>query len=265
VSIETPDDAAPADAVEPDAGGGATARTRRNLPVWQESILLLVVAVLLAVVLKALFVQAFYIPSASMEPGLQENDRILVEKPSYWFGHGPSRGDVIVFKDPGDWLSPDEEGKVTGVRELLSKVGLYPAGGHLVKRVIGVGGDTVTCCTEQGQIEVNGYPLDESSYIVNGGKGLPCDGPMIASCSWSSGVIPKGSVFVMGDNRDNSADSTVHLCLPNETDCTKNPFVSDDLVVGKVFAVVWPHKHWDWLTRPSDFDHVPAPQPAPAG
>lgn len=259
MSTEEPDDAgtsSPSDPVD-------TGERRRHLPVWQESILLLVLALVLAVVLKALFVQAFYIPSASMEPGLRLNDRILVEKPSYWFGNGPSRGDVVVFKDPGNWLSANEQDTVSGFKAVLAKVGLYPAGGHLVKRVIGIGGDTVTCCDSQGRIMVNGYPLDESSYLVDGGKGLPCNGPMIASCSWSSGVIPQGSIFVMGDNRSDSADSSFHLCLPNETDCTKNPFISDDLVVGKVFAVVWPHQHWDWITRPDDFSHVPAPQPAP--
>jgi signal peptidase I len=231
--------------------------------VWQETILLLVVAVLLAVLLKALFVQAFYIPSGSMEPGLQVNDKILVEKPSYWFGSQPSRGDVIVFKDPGGWLPPGEDQKATGFRGALAAIGLYPTGGHLVKRVIGVGGDTVKCCDSQGRIEVNGYPLNEQSYVKNGGQGLPCFAPMrtdsSGGCAHWSETVPQGSVFVMGDNRGDSADSTVHLCLSNETDCTKNPFISDKLIVGKVFAVVWPRSHWDWLTDPADFEDVPAP------
>ncbi len=79
-------------------------RKKRHLPVWQETLLLLAVAVVLAVVIKALFVQAFYIPSESMEPGLVKNDRILVQKVSYWFGGTPERGDVVVFKDPDNWL-----------------------------------------------------------------------------------------------------------------------------------------------------------------
>ncbi len=86
-----------------------TSKTKKkHLPVWQETILLLGIALVLAIVIKALFVQAFYIPSESMEPGLVKNDRILVEKPSYWFGNGPQRGDVVVFKDPGGWLNEEE-------------------------------------------------------------------------------------------------------------------------------------------------------------
>src|SRR6478736_3173026 len=90
-SVDVPDRSAPE---EP----------KHHLPLWQETLLLLTIAIVLAVVIKAFFVQAFYIPSESMEPGLVKNDRILVEKPSYWFGGTPERGDVIVFEDPGDWL-----------------------------------------------------------------------------------------------------------------------------------------------------------------
>ena len=83
-------------------------KQKKHLPLWQETILLLVVALGLAILIKAILVQAFYIPSESMEPGLVRNDRILVEKVSYWFGGSPERGDVVVFKDPGDWLNSAE-------------------------------------------------------------------------------------------------------------------------------------------------------------
>ena len=83
-------------------------KQKKHLPLWQETILLLVVALGLAILIKAILVQAFYIPSESMEPGLVRNDRILVEKVSYWFGGSPERGDVVVFKDPGGWLSGAE-------------------------------------------------------------------------------------------------------------------------------------------------------------
>src|SRR6478736_2038999 len=120
---------------------------KKHLPLWQETILLLAIAIVLAIVIKALFVQAFYIPSESMEPGLVKNDKILVQKVSYWFGGGPKRGDVVVFKDPGGWLPPeDAAGPTNAVGKVMSKVGLYPSGGHLVKRVIGVAGDTIVCC-----------------------------------------------------------------------------------------------------------------------
>ena len=111
----TPEDRDQTATVVPDeeAAGSRSSRSRRgkkkkHLPLWQETILLLGIALVLAVVIKALFVQAFYIPSESMEPGLVKNDRILVQKVSYWFGGSPERGDVVVFKDPGGWLSPAE-------------------------------------------------------------------------------------------------------------------------------------------------------------
>ena len=108
---------------------------------------------MLAVVIKSFFAQAFYVPSKSMEPGLIKNDRILVEKPSYWFGGSPQRGDVVVFADPGGWLpEADDAGPSSLVGKALVKIGLYPAGGHLVKRVIGVAGDTIHCCNKQGQL-----------------------------------------------------------------------------------------------------------------
>jgi signal peptidase I len=239
-------------------GAGETAGPRRRLPVWQESLLLVTAAVVLAVVLKALFVQAFYIPSASMEPGLVENDRILVQKVSYWFGGSPSRGDVVVFADPGGWLGNTADDQDNPVTDLLSTVGLYPEGGHLVKRVIGVEGDVVTCCDEQGRILVNGKPLDEDGYIAPRGPGVACNGPMIpCNPGWTAGPVPAGKVFVMGDNRDDSADSTVHLCLPDEVDCTRDPYVDVDLVVGKVFAVAWPLGHLGFVGDPQTLSDVP--------
>ncbi|MCR6031790.1 signal peptidase I [Nocardioides sp. zg-579] len=233
-------------------------KKRKHLPVWQETILLLGIALVLAVVIKALFVQAFYIPSESMEPGLVENDRILVQKPSYWFGE-PQRGDVVVFEDPGSWLSDAEQGEPTnGLTSLMAKIGLYPTGGHLVKRVIGVEGDTITCCDKKGRISVNGKPLNEEGYVQQE-KGIDCRGPMTGNCSWSAGPVPEGHLFVMGDNRGHSADSSAHLCLPQETDCTKNPYVPVDSVVGKVFVLLWPTDRFEWVGRPDAFANVPDP------
>ena len=119
--------------------------------------LLLAFAILLALVVKTFFVQSFYIPSESMEPGLIVNDRILVQKPSYWGSGGPQRGDVIVFDDPGGWLNGLESAQpMSLLARGLAKIGLYPTGGHLVKRVIGVAGDTIECCDDQGRLMVNG-------------------------------------------------------------------------------------------------------------
>ncbi|HEX3929708.1 MAG TPA: signal peptidase I [Nocardioides sp.] len=248
---------------EPSAPSG-----KKHLPLWQETILLLAIAILLAVVIKAFFVQAFYIPSESMEPGLVKNDRILVEKTSYWLGGTPQRGDVVVFKDPGGWLSEEEDaGPSNPLGKLMAKVGLYPSGGHLVKRVIGVAGDTVHCCDKKGRILVNGHPLDEDTYIKRT-LGMPCNGPMTTTCNWTAGPVPKGTVFVMGDNRDNSDDSTMHLCAGGtvkSTDCTADPYVPVSDVVGKVFVLLWPRNRFRFLHRPADFAGIPAPSSASSG
>jgi signal peptidase I len=226
---------------------------KKHLPWWQETILLLVVALGLAALIKAVLVQAFYIPSESMEPGLVANDRILVQKVSYWFGGTPQRGDVVVFEDPGDWLPQGSVGPPNAVTQLMAKIGLYPSGGHLVKRVIGVAGDTIRCCDRQGRITVNGYPLEEHGYARKGGG--KCFGPMIG-CHWKAGPVPEGTIFVMGDNRNNSADSSFHLCRDSECD-PEEGFVPVDLVVGKVLVVLWPRAHFGWLSRPEIFDDVP--------
>lgn len=218
----------------------------------------MLVAVVLAVGVKTFFVQAFYIPSGSMEPGLQVNDRILVEKPSYWFGHGPSRGDIIVFKDPGGWLTAADDAKPSGpMATVLAKIGLYPTGGHLVKRVIGVAGDKVVCCDAEGRISVNGTPLDEDGYIA---PQSACNGPMAGCKGWSA-TVPSGKLFVMGDNRSESADSSYHLCTADQAaSCNpQNAFVPVSDVVGKVFSLVWPAGDAKWIKRPADFSKVASP------
>jgi signal peptidase I len=232
---------------------------RPHIPIWQETLILLVIAVVLAVVLKAFFVQAFYIPSESMEPGLVKNDRILVQKVSYWGGGSPQRGDVVVFKDPGGWLGPEDvKGPANALTKALAKIGLFPSGGHLVKRVVGVAGDTIVCCDEKGRISVNGVAVDEKDYALPGEIDQhDCLGPMTGNCSWTVGPVPKGTVFVMGDNRAHSADSTVHMCVDGETECTKNPYVDVDLVVGKVFALVWPLSRFGGGDGTDAFDKVP--------
>ncbi|MCZ4498724.1 MAG: lepB [Marmoricola sp.] len=231
-----------------------TVRAAPRIRGWQEAALLVGTAIVLALLIKTFFVQAFYIPSESMEPGFVKNDRILVQKVSYWGGGTPRRGDIIVFKDPGGWL--DGSGGTTNpFTSALTRIGLYPAGGHLVKRVIGVAGDTITCCDAKGRVSVNGVPLDEGAYIAPQKR---CNGPMTGDCRWSSGPVPKGSVFVMGDNRDHSADSTVHLCLPKQPGCEPGAeFVSTDLVVGKVSALFWPLSRFHLLHRPNSFSAVP--------
>jgi signal peptidase I len=204
---------------------------------------LLAIALVLAVVVKAFFVQAFYIPSASMHDTLVENDRILVQKVSYWGSGGPHRGDVVVFSDPGGWLGAAETRPPGNpLTRVLETVGLYPAGGHLVKRVIGVGGDEVRCCDARGRITVNGVPLDERPYLPPGEKPSLIDFDV---------KVQKGYVWVQGDNRSDSADSRVHLGDPGGGQ------VPVDDLVGKVFAVVWPLGHAKTLRTPATFRSVP--------
>ena len=232
---------------------------KKHLPIWQESILLLGVALVLAIVIKAFFVQAFWIPSESIEPGLVFNDRILVQKWSYWGSGTPQRGDVVVFQDPGGWLTASETSDPGPVQSVLEKVGLYPSGGHLVKRVIGVAGDTVRCCDQEGRVLVNGIPLDEDTYVRND---APCNGPMPSGCerNWTAGPIPDGSLFVMGDHRDQSADSSFRLCRPQAVGCVAGrEFVPVDLVVGKVFVLVWPQDRFGRITRPATFEDLTEP------
>ncbi|MDX6323994.1 MAG: signal peptidase [Nocardioidaceae bacterium] len=226
---------------EPRSGTSA-ARASRHLPFWLELVLLLVLALALAVGIKALLVQAFYIPSGSMNNTLVFNDRILVEKVSYWGSASPQRGDVVVFSDPGGWLDESESPHAQNlVARALELVGLFPTGGHLVKRVIGIGGDTVACCDQHGRVTVNGTPLHEQSYLAPGQR------PSLITFREK---VPPGYLWVMGDNRSESADSRVHLGDPG------GGFVPVDDVVGKVFSVIWPLKHFTFVSRPATFQAV---------
>ena len=219
-----------------------TARATRPLPFWQELIVLLTIALLLAVGIKALFVQAFYIPSGSMKNTLVLQDRILVEKVSYWGSASPQRGDIVVFSDPGGWLDEEESPQPSNVvAKALELVGLFPTGGHLVKRVIGVGGDRVMCCDKQGHVRVDGTPLQERAYLKPGER------PSTISFDVK---VPQGYLWVMGDNRSASADSRLHLGDPG------GGFVPVEDVVGKVFAVVWPLSHLTLVHRPATFARV---------
>ena len=224
------------------AGSSGRSSQHRHMPFWQELALLLSIALVLAIGIKALFVQAFYIPSGSMNDTLVFNDRILVQKVSYWGSASPQRGDIVVFGDPGGWL---DDATAPQPRNALAKglevFGLFPTGGHLVKRVIGVGGDTVACCDKRGRVTVNGTALHEQDYLAAGER---------PSAITFEQKVPEGHLWVMGDNRSESADSRVHLGDPG------GGFVPEENVVGKVFSVVWPLSHLKVLDRPDTFEAV---------
>ena len=220
------------------SGEAAEPSKRRSMPLWLETVLLLVVALVVSAVVKTFFMQMFFVPSGSMRPLLTNDDRILVQKVSYWGDGEVERGDVVVFADPGErWLGP-AIGEPTAMQSALARIGLYPTGGHLVKRVIGVGGDRVKCCDQRGRVRVNGVPLEEEDYLEGDAK--PSERRFDVE-------VPEGRIWVMGDNRPDSEDSRFHQDLPG------GGSVPQSAVVGKVWGVVWPLDRFELLETPVTF------------
>lgn len=240
-------DAHPADPGPEERAHGARASTRR-LPLWMDTLVTMLVALLIAVLVKTFLVQPFYIPSASMNPTLLNDDKILVSKltPGVFDLH---RGDVIVFEDPADWIPGDATENPTPrvrVMMVLSMVGLAPdpSQDHLVKRLIGLPGDHVECAAKDGPLTVNGVELDEP-YINH--ETSPCQVAFDIT-------VPEGKVWVMGDNRHASADSAFHESQGEE------PFVDVDDVTGRAEVVFWPASRWSGLGDGRDaFADVPDP------
>ncbi|WP_402467752.1 signal peptidase I [Isoptericola aurantiacus] len=231
---------------------GSTQRSggRRSLGLLRETAIIVVSALVLSWLIKTFLVQAFYIPSSSMEDTLQVGDRVMVSRlvPDALDVH---RGDIVVFKDPGGWLPPYEapdDGPVgNAVRDVATFVGLLPqdTGEHLIKRVIGLPGDTVECCDAEGRLSVNGVAIDESEYLAAGA---------VPSQVAFDTTVPADMLFVMGDNRQNSQDSRFNTGKPG------GGFVPLDNVVGSTFVIVWPFADATVLRNPGDvFAEVPEP------
>jgi signal peptidase I len=203
---------------------------KRRGSFWRELPILLGVAVLVAVLVRAFVLQTFYIPSPSMEHTLNILDRVLVNKLVYDF-RDPHRGEIVVFKAPADWRSG-------------------PEGEDFIKRIIGVGGDHVKCCDSEQRITVNGRSLDEP-YIYTDGDGTQ---DPAADVSFDI-TVPSGRLWVMGDHRAASGDSLEHW---KQTEDITAATIDDDAVVGRAFVLFWPLGRATWLTVPDDFDKVPA-------
>lgn len=218
----------------------------------REIVTVVVLAVCLSFGLKTWLVQPFLIPSGSMEATLQVGDRVLVSKltPD---DQPVERGDIIVFKDPGHWLAAPahpQRNRVGGLmHDALVFVGLAPSDSDddLIKRVVGLPGDHVKCCTVDGKITVNGTPITEP-YV------MPGDVPSIDPFDIR---VPAGRLWVLGDHRSDSGDSRYH---PLGGDGTEGSVPIAD-VVGRAVAVVWPFDHATILRRPTSvFTSVPDPR-----
>jgi signal peptidase I len=217
----------------------------------REVVIVVAMALALSFVVKTWLLQAFFIPSGSMEDTLLVGDRVVVSK----LTPGPidlERGDVVVFEDPGGWLEvapPVERSGVSGaLHAALTFVGLLPAESedHLIKRVIGLPGDHVACCTTGKRLTVNGVEISET-YLKPGDQ--PSTVPFDIT-------VPDGQVWVMGDHRSDSEDSRFH----DPSGKGREGAVPIESITGRAIATVWPLDRTDWLSdHPEVFAAVPDP------
>jgi len=220
---------------------------RRKRSFLKEFPFLIVVALVVSLFIKTFIVQFFFIPSGSMENTLQIDDRVAVNRLPF-ISNNIKRGDVVVFRDPDNWLpAADIESApfvIAKAKAALVAVGVLPnpAKQYLVKRVVGVAGDRVICCTTTGKITVNGQEMVEP-YIYAGN--VPSDMNFDVT-------VPKGKLWVMGDHRGASADSRFH-----QEDINKG-FVPLNRVTGRVLAVIWPIKN---ISLVSNVDALNQPAP----
>jgi len=231
---------------------GRLRRKRKNMPLWQELPLLLIVAFCLAVLIRTFLLQAFYIPSGSMEETLQVGDRVLVNKVIYDM-RSPGRGEIVVFRGTDSWTPESPPDQNIGFfaelgRTLGDLVGISrPGEKDFIKRVIGLPGDVVACCDVNGKVTVNGYPLDEPYVTDNAPLDAPSGPRDCQSRRFDPVTVEPGQMFVMGDNRLVSRDSRCQGQVPI------------DNVIGRAFVILWPNSRWHSLPVPATFENVPKP------
>jgi len=221
--------------------GRGTARSRGGRFV-RELVILVVIALVIAVAIKTYAIQAFFIPSGSMQNTLEINDRVLVNKIVY-DTRPIHRGDIVVFNGDGSWdpgtVPTSQNFAVKFADGFASMFGFGHPGDILIKRVIGLPGDAVACCDAEGRVTVNGVPLDEQSYL------FPGDVP---SQDRFNTIVPPGRLWVMGDHRSISDDSRDHEGDPG------GGTIPESAVLGRAFVIIWPISQWRILPIPATFE-----------
>jgi len=240
----------------PGGPGGAAAagqrpakRSKKTRSWWIELPILLVFALVLALIIKTFVVQAFFIPSSSMENTLDIGDKVLVNKMVYDF-RSIHRGDIVVFNGEGSWDPVTSQTAPPLSRLWNSIIGLFgtaPGVHDYIKRVIGIPGDHVACCDARGRITVNGVPLNEKAYLY------PGNAPSMIRFRIT---VPPGRLWVMGDHRNVSFDSRGHQADPGDGTVPENK------VVGRAFVIVAPVSRWKVLPIPPTFQQPALAQAA---
>jgi signal peptidase I len=227
---------------EPDTGA-PVAKAKKKKSFGRELLTIVVAAAILTLLVKAFVIQVYRIPSASMENTLQIGDRVLVNKVVYHF-RGIARGDIVVFSGQDSWgpdAPPPTSNPVVRVfDDVLSGLGLHSDQTYYIKRVIGLPGDHVACCTD-GKVTVNGVPLNEGQYLFPGNP---------PSTFKFRVIVPSGHLWVMGDHRSDSDDSRYHPGDPG------GGAIPENQVVGRAFLIIWPPSQFRDLPIPTTFQQA---------
>jgi signal peptidase I len=234
------------DATVPDSDAPGSGRRKKS---WRQLMMIVVAAIVLMLIIKAFVVQVYRIPSSSMEDTLLTSDRVLVNKLVYHV-RGIARGDIVVFSGDGSWgtitgepdPSPPGNPLLRVAYDVLADVGVYSTQTYYIKRVIGLPGDHVVCCVG-GKVTVNGVPLNEASYLFPGAS---------PSMQRFSAVVPRGRLWVMGDNRAISDDSRGHKADGFPAMGT----IPENEVAGRAFMIIWPPSQIGDLPIPATFQQA---------